>query len=935
MIFDNEETEALKQYLSTTVDPICDADPEKLADYVIALLKHDKPEKELKNLCINQLEEFLRDETENFINQLFVALSNKSYINGDKTEILSPSIEIEEKTSDLKRSHDTQEPKEDSDQSDDDRNFKHTRKTRESRSSSNTRKSDYEEQPSKRHRSLSKSNIKNESNEKHINRNTFVRGGQQEKDINNSNEKLGKRRRNDDNDGKGSGKYIRSSNGNPNDEGMKSKPNYSSHQNQNNSNNGMLNNKHMNSQHSSPNPINQDYNYMNSQRNNGGGNGGGQRDSWYNQNSQGVVQNIPNSQGRFRGRNQQSFRNVNNNGMFPRRRCIDYEEKGICLRGDSCPYDHGRDRIVLDEMASNRRNFDNMLPNNIPTRIIPGLNQTNFNHNQFINSNRNFEPEPVYSANAEGYDPEQASFNANIVPPQWGNTSIDTTENSFQSTSNPIKNLSQEQNEEVNTSTSVSTIHNDNSVNTNTNLSSNSNRGRGGRGRGRGRGGFGFSRHGQQSMKQPILNIENIPAEYFAIDKINNYFKKFGTIININLNPRHFKATIQFSQYSEANKAYSNPDPIFGNRFVKLYWAKPATDSDLEEKSVGATTSTGNEKDESHMNTNVSSHNEKAKPAEEPKLPPISEEEMIQINLMKKSMVNRQLEKQKVLMKQIETNKAITPREKEDILKNIKLITESVKHIMNTSPQNIKALAGNAIFSSKETSSNTKNSNDKEHQHKSEESITEPATNTLSATTAAGNTDVKAVGGEQPKLTPEEQALKEKVESLKAEAASVGVDPSEITTSLSLRGRGGYRGRGRGLYGGTWSRGARSFKLDNRPTRILIKGFSEANQALIRPHFELFGIVESFQMNKDEQSAIVHYQNRRSAEQAFIYGKKLEGVAEPLELSWYTGSMDSKNNQSPAVAAALAQLENKINHTDNNQEKEKENTENDNEPTYE
>lgn len=38
----------------------CDADPSALANYVVALVKKDKPEKELKALCADQLEVFLQ-----------------------------------------------------------------------------------------------------------------------------------------------------------------------------------------------------------------------------------------------------------------------------------------------------------------------------------------------------------------------------------------------------------------------------------------------------------------------------------------------------------------------------------------------------------------------------------------------------------------------------------------------------------------------------------------------------------------------------------------------------------------------------------------------------------------------------------------------------------------------------------------------------------
>lgn len=40
--------------------PRCDADPSALAKYVVALVKKDKSEKELKALCIDQLDVFLQ-----------------------------------------------------------------------------------------------------------------------------------------------------------------------------------------------------------------------------------------------------------------------------------------------------------------------------------------------------------------------------------------------------------------------------------------------------------------------------------------------------------------------------------------------------------------------------------------------------------------------------------------------------------------------------------------------------------------------------------------------------------------------------------------------------------------------------------------------------------------------------------------------------------
>ncbi|CAF99780.1 unnamed protein product, partial [Tetraodon nigroviridis] len=40
----------------------------------------------------------------------------------------------------------------------------------------------------------------------------------------------------------------------------------------------------------------------------------------------------------------------------PRKRCRDYDEKGLCMRGDMCPFDHGSDPVVVEDV-----NLPNML----------------------------------------------------------------------------------------------------------------------------------------------------------------------------------------------------------------------------------------------------------------------------------------------------------------------------------------------------------------------------------------------------------------------------------------------------------------------------------------------------------------------------------------------------------------------------------------------
>ncbi|GFR89995.1 RNA-binding protein 26 [Elysia marginata] len=75
-----EQVEALKTWLTAKLSPICDAEPGALAKYVCALVKKDKSEQDLRDICVDQLDVFLQQNTRPFVNDLFEALKSKAYI---------------------------------------------------------------------------------------------------------------------------------------------------------------------------------------------------------------------------------------------------------------------------------------------------------------------------------------------------------------------------------------------------------------------------------------------------------------------------------------------------------------------------------------------------------------------------------------------------------------------------------------------------------------------------------------------------------------------------------------------------------------------------------------------------------------------------------------------------------------------------------------
>ncbi|KUF77392.1 RNA-binding protein 26 [Phytophthora nicotianae] len=76
---DGDDKELLREWLIRSLEPVCDADPEVLSKYVLALVQNDLQKPGLQDTCVSKLEEFLGDETAGFVGKLFKALADGSY----------------------------------------------------------------------------------------------------------------------------------------------------------------------------------------------------------------------------------------------------------------------------------------------------------------------------------------------------------------------------------------------------------------------------------------------------------------------------------------------------------------------------------------------------------------------------------------------------------------------------------------------------------------------------------------------------------------------------------------------------------------------------------------------------------------------------------------------------------------------------------------
>ncbi|GAB5589532.1 RNA-binding protein 26 [Umbelopsis nana] len=681
MLFAEARSEDLKKFLTQELAPICDADPDVLAQYVLALLRNNKPSSELKDSVSEQLEDFLKDQTISFVSKLFNVLESGRFMDGnsagskstanDSGSVPPAASNQHHGQSDSRRSqhHESSE-----DEDDDDRNFKHRRQRSEPRDDG--------------YRS-------------------------------------GDKRRHDESESSQINKYMRDS---------------------------------------------QDFKRMNNgQPHDGRGRG----------------------RGGARGR-----------GGRPRQQCRDYNERGYCMRGDLCPYDHGTDRIIVND-----RVLKGQFGGNPPGPIPPNLGRP-----PFFGAPNNMGIAP----GGDAYDPENSGLP--VPPPDMGSLPLDGGA--------PFINQ----------------------------------RGgsRGGRGsRGRGRGGFAVSGgRSHQNRHNSTIVVENIPKEHCVIDKVHEYFKQFGTITNISLETELSKAIVQYSSHQEADAAYSSPEVIFNNRFVKVYWQK--AEAKDQEAAV-----TPPPKPAAPKTYEPSPEVVAAKAAEFAKLKEIKQKQqqarlqtMLELQKSKEQLIQKQIQEQKELMEKLANAK--TPEERSSIMSALN-------------------------------------------------NITNPTSSAPAATTAPVTAETDKASDEQTQTEDEKKEetaedLKAKLARLEAEAAALGIHG--VSGRGRGRGRGGfYAARGRG----SWPRPApggiqKSYRLDNRTTKLMIKNHPQEDKDKLRQHFEQFGQLEGVSYKDDAESIIVQFKNRREAEVALARGANtLQG--KPLEMAWYNEPTSDNSNREPSAPA--------------------------------
>lgn len=259
-----------------------------------------------------------------------------------------------------------------------------------------------------------------------------------------------------------------------------------------------------------------------------------------------------------------------------KRRCRDYDEKGYCMRGEMCPFDHGIDPVVLEDTALTR--VLTYAPNGAP---VPDVNPPMLNppiiggpaHPIMHPMNQRPIP-PEYNPQAPqmwhraGFRGPRPMMGPRVPPINAFNPQVNSMQRELISV--PVMDNQQVEFNSNFRQNQPFVVPNDHEQD-----QSNFNKKKG----------FDFNRLGPR--KNPTncsLELKKVPPGLNNITHLNNHFSKFGQIVNIQVfyenDPE--AALITFSSHAEANAAYRSTEAVLNNRFIKVFWHTQNADGKQE-----------------------------------------------------------------------------------------------------------------------------------------------------------------------------------------------------------------------------------------------------------------------------------------------------------------------------------------------------------------
>uniref|UniRef100_A0A8C2IE35 RNA binding motif protein 26 n=1 Tax=Cyprinus carpio TaxID=7962 RepID=A0A8C2IE35_CYPCA len=893
----------------------CDADPSALAKYVVALVKKDKSEKELKALCIDQLDVFLQKETQTFVDKLFEAVNAKSYLPQPEQATPANRAETHQRTEkdEAKREEVTQNERVDDHKKDD-----------------RSRKREYDRNPPRRDSYRERYNRRRERSRSRSRSWSKERARDRDRDRERDRERDRTRSRSQRDSGKPKYEHSR-----PERQEAVTTDGYTATPLTPGSSSALFPVPTLSSTITVIAPTHH---------------GNNTSESW---------SEFPQDHTPF-GR-----------GGPPRKRCRDYDEKGFCMRGDMCPFDHGSDPVVVEDV-----NLPSILPFQPPPLPgvdcppPPGLPPPHSLLTPPVNLRPPVPPPgtmppslppvagpppPLPALQPSGMDAPPNSITSSVPtivtsgvrppitqppPPLFTSDSFEPEVYNPEApsmTSRPMyrhRVNAQRPNLIGLTMGEVDLPPREKMSNSNSArivLESDSRK----RGAGLHDGAIpakkpwfdkpnfnkpnhhGFHRKVPYSSANTKLAIRQIPPELNNISKLNEHFSKFGTIVNLQVayNNDPEGALIQFASPEEARRAMQSTEAVLNNRFIRVHWHREDTHTTPHPTAQEPVVTTPKQSVKDRLGPLPTAHPE---PSHNPGGAPqvnvwlelfllmcacicvfststgltktvynpaalkagqkgapfgsatVSAEDVLKrkqealklqqdVRKKKQEILEKHIQTQKLLISKLEKNRSMKAEDKALIMQTLTTFTNSITKLQ----EEMKGLSG---------------------------------ANALRTTLKSKAQAQKELLDTELDLYKKMQAgedtaeLKIKYTQLQLEAAKRGLLTPGRGRGAHGRGRGALRSRGRG-------RGVPTHSVVDHRTRALeISGFTEADRVDLLPHFAQYGEIEDCQMEDSSLSAIITYKTRAEAEQAAVHGVRFNN--QELRLAWHK-STTSLNTTDP------------------------------------
>ncbi|XP_022180247.1 RNA-binding protein 26 [Myzus persicae] len=551
-------------------------------------------------------------------------------------------------------------------------------------------------------------------------------------------------------------------------------------------------------------------------------------------------------------------------------RCVDFDEKGYCMKGDLCVYDHGKDPVVLAtgngvlSFQNAGASFTNPLAPAFPVPIVQNVQV----------------PVPV--------QPYPQAQNQRMYYP--------STEGSYWVRGSGEQKFSKQKRELVSVPTGeIQNRFKRKNFKKEENNSNNNKKPK-----------FDYRRLGPKISSNEV-QLKNVPENLNNISSLNNSFMKFGKITNIQTSSENKEATITFSASHEAQKAYQNIETVFGTLPITANWfsdnsaeVKPAEDKvtlppqkpktlSLDNRITGQTRLT-NEKEAEVIKSSLLKKQEEAKK--------LAQDFSAAITKRKQELLDKQLEQ---LNKLIEAAPNVKGEQKQMLMATIIQLKTNI--------ENIQADLASAVKRPIISQSNVKVVNSLPPKTPTkEDKLLEAKQEALKNLLL---TDLDLFIKQQQGHSDEKEILdlKKNVIILRNKLKGLGITPASgvAKTAYQMKEKLAIANKLLEAKNKVRETKTTSISVDHRPTQLLVSGYEADDEDQVVTHFLQFGNIIEYISDTIIPALVIKYEIRKDAETAQIKGKLFQDRR--LSVTWYNSQHDfvdtSNIKAGPCMGARL------------------------------